>query len=102
MGSEQIYIYGKFVGETIQLDKIWTIKIEYGVCDEEFIHYFYTDLDGNPFFDRGTFMLRNSPDKLQEVSDTFGKYDRIESNIRRVSLYKNGKFVSEIFQPYYP
>ena len=102
MGSEQIYVDGKFVGEIIQLDETWTIKLEYGLCDEEFIHYFYTDLDGEPFFDRGTFMLRNTPEKLQEVEDSFGKYDRINSNIRRISLYENGEFVSEIFQPYFP
>lgn len=102
MGSEQIYVDGKFIGEIIRLDETWTIKIEYGLCDEDFIHYFFTDLDGNPFFDRGTFMLRNTPEKLQNVLDSFGKYDRIESNIRRIALYENEEFISEIFQPYYP
>ena len=97
MGSEQIYVDDKFVGEIIQLDEKWTIRIDFGfleddICLSPFHDTFRKDLDKGNFFLRKVY-----PEVLQKVLDSLGKYDRYDSNIRRISLYEDGNFVSDIF-----
>ena len=97
MSSEQIFIDDKFVGEIIKLDEKWTVRIDYGYLEDvQAERYFYHI--GDPCPEKGTFMLRRNPEIYQKVLDSFGKYDRYDSNIRRISLYENDKFVSDIFE----
>ena len=91
MGSEQIFIDDKHVGEIIQLDEKWTIKIEYGYYEEKKFRYFS--------YNKGHVKLT----KLfshKEVMDSFGKIERLESNCRLITLYENGKKISRIIEAY--
>ena len=67
MGSEQIYVDDKFVGEIIQLDEKWTIRIDFGFLED--------DICLSPFHDtfRKDFYIVTDPDiePIRECPDDF-------------------------------
>lgn len=93
MGSEQIFIDDKHVGEIIQLDEKWTIKIEYGYYDESKYGVYDCWGDQIPF--------TNNVGQEKEVIESFGKIERLECNCRKVTLYEKGNPISYIMEAYY-
>lgn len=97
MGSEQIFIDDKHVGEIIQLDETWTIKIEYGVMkSRDPIRWFY-NLQFKQRFRLATHRLKHNPPLLKEVSDSLGKTDKRDANVYKVTVFKNNVVFSETF-----
>ena len=92
MSNEQIFRDGKHVGEIIRLDETWTIKIEYGYYDKEKYGYFNCETD--------PFKLTNLFTHQQEVMDSFGKVERLECNLRLITLFENDKLISYIIEGY--
>lgn len=92
MGSEQIFIDDKHVGEIIQLDETWTIKIEYGYYEKEKYGYFNCETD--------PFKLTKLFSQHKEVMDSFGKIERLECNCRLITLFKNDELISFIIEGY--
>ena len=92
MTSEQIFIDDKHVGEIIQLDETWTIKIEYGYYEKEKYGYFSYNTD--------PIKLTKLFSQHKEVMDSFGKIERLECNCRLITLYENGKIISGIIKAY--
>lgn len=99
MGSEQIYVDGKFVGEIIRLDETWTIKIEYGVMkSRDPIRWFY-NLQFKQRFRLANHRLKHNESLLKEVTDSLGKTDKFDANVYKITVYKDNTVFSETFLP---
>ena len=92
MSSEQLFLEDKHVGEIIHLGKGWSIKIEYGYYEKEKYGYFNCETD--------PFQLTSLFTQHQEVMDSFGKTERLESNCRMITLFENDRLVSYIIEGY--
>lgn len=97
MGSEQIYVDGKFVGEIIRLDETWTIKIEYGLMKSRDSEMWFYNLQYKQRFRLATQRLKHNPPLLKEVTDSLGKTDKRDANVYKVTVYKNDEVFSETF-----
>lgn len=101
MPSEQLYNDGKHVGEIIQLDETWTIKIEYGIMKSEDPFIFFYNLGCKPHFRLANYRLKQKHNEalLKEITDSLGKTDRLDANIRKVTVYNDEEVLSETFLP---
>ena len=97
MGSEQIFVDGKFVGEIIRLDETWTIKIEYGLMKSRDPEMWFYNLQYKQRFRLATQRLKHNPPLLKEVMDSLGKTDKLDANVCRVTVYKGNVLFSETF-----